>query len=911
MNALPLGELYERACVALGAAPQPEIARALNLGDDAAAELSRLIVTAANDPRVGSSERGIRPPRNHGNGIPALPDVDLCLHTIASAGSAAGAAARVRAILRPHAVAAAARQSRRRAAVRSVNLDSASFLANQCKSPEESCSRLTACVALGTAQARDAAGKHAIVILGNTGAGKSCFVNLMQGCKFALHNDRTVVRPDSPVSELMKIGHTNKSETLAPAIAACSDVFGLKGFAFVDCPGFLDNRGFEINIANAVNIKRTMAAASTARVVVIINYHSLMADRGKGVKDLFSILSGIFGSVASVQRHAKSFLLAISQAPLTHPDTGCAMTLTQHRSRLLDPSGLDDTAAALLGAIGKENVFCFHLLEEERSAIMHGSWLRRRGIADRIKALAPIVTSMSPKVEQNELIFQSAVDDHDKESLRGMVGGIGTHVQAALSLGAFDMAVDLVHDLIRLERTVGDRFVTALVAGCVRSAVLGEAEEGSEEEGDEDKDKGSLYPSAIQLENARRKLQRIAARMIAFAGVEHLCKELMASLFQGVAALEAVVQDAEEAAGQHTARAHLGVVVREAGDNVVKEVLLLRKEENKMCAQLSEQTQQLAHAIEQHTTAAHRGDSESTDQALCFQAISRARHYAYRVRAAQAHWRQHCEQAKCRLAAHDQQLRESGAAAFWAKVGSSPEQLREYDGETPLDWNRKSIYPSDCEVVGAEFRSGEGLLSTSVKRLFLSGNSIGDSGLTAMVAHASAFGALPNLQRLHAQQNGIGNAGFTNLAKAFRDGQLRFLTLLDLGRNSIGCDGIKAFAAVLDSSVLRHLATLYLSSNEIGTEGAVAFANALSGRVLAKLKILWLNRNRIGDEGVAAFHAAVHKGGLVSCQQLMFQMNPAQLSMQKAVLETLRERSASSSLRVPEKADQYASMRGL
>jgi hypothetical protein len=43
----------------------------------------------------------------------------------------------------------------------------------------------------------------------------------------------------------------------------------------------------------------------------------------------------------------------------------------------------------------------------------------------------------------------------------------------------------------------------------------------------------------------------------------------------------------------------------------------------------------------------------------------------------------------------------------------------------------------------------------------------------------------------------------------------------------------------------------------------------------------------------------------------MFQMNPAQLSMQKAVLETLRERSASSSLRVPEKADQYASMRGL
>ena len=275
------------------------------------------------------------------------------------------------------------------------------------------------------------------------------------------------------------------------------------------------------------------------------------------------------------------------------------------------------------------------------------------------------------------------------------------------------------------------------------------------------------------------------------------------------------------------------------------------------------------------------------------------------------------------MQSHDVQLRESGAKEFWAKVDSSPERLREHDGDLPLDWNRKGIDSLDCEVVGAEFRA-DCLVSRSVHKLFLSGNRIGDQGLTAMVSHASAFGALPNLQRLHAQQNGIGCSGLATLATAFGRGQLRFLTLLDLGRNAIACDGMKAFASVLDCHVLENLATLYLSSNDIGTEGAVAFAKALlprqsdsggggsGGQVLAKLKILWLNRNRIGDDGVAAFGQAVRDGALVSCEQLMFQMNPARASMQKSLMDTLRERSDSAGgCCVPEKADQYASMRGL
>ena len=86
-----------------------------------------------------------------------------------------------------------------------------------------------------------------------------------------------------------------------------------EGVAFADCPGFLDNRGFEINVANVVNVKQTIAAAESVVVVVIINYHSLLADRGKGVRDLVNILCGLFGAPPL------SLPLASPQPPLSLP----------------------------------------------------------------------------------------------------------------------------------------------------------------------------------------------------------------------------------------------------------------------------------------------------------------------------------------------------------------------------------------------------------------------------------------------------------------------------------------------------------------------------------------------------------------------------------------------------------------
>jgi hypothetical protein len=84
---------------------------------------------------------------------------------------------------------------------------------------EESRHCLLCCVEHGQAQSRHALGKRCVVVLGNTGAGKSAFINLLHGCTFELSADDTmVVSRASAVTELMTIGHTNRSETFAPQV---------------------------------------------------------------------------------------------------------------------------------------------------------------------------------------------------------------------------------------------------------------------------------------------------------------------------------------------------------------------------------------------------------------------------------------------------------------------------------------------------------------------------------------------------------------------------------------------------------------------------------------------------------------------------------------------------------------------
>ena len=167
---------------------------------------------------------------------------------------------------------------------------------------------LEACIAAGKQQAVRATDKQLVMVIGNTGAGKSTLVNYLHGCQMELHKSTDDkgkkkkvirVREDSNPRELMVIGHTNKSATFMPKVDGGDDTL-----TFADCPGFLDNRGAEINIANAVNIKAAVSQAAGIRVLIVLNYYSLKADRGRGIRELAQILADLFGDARRMGEHA-------------------------------------------------------------------------------------------------------------------------------------------------------------------------------------------------------------------------------------------------------------------------------------------------------------------------------------------------------------------------------------------------------------------------------------------------------------------------------------------------------------------------------------------------------------------------------------------------------------------------------
>ena len=97
---------------------------------------------------------------------------------------------------------------------------------------EESIECLTSCISVGKARAEQAKDRHLIMVIGNTGAGKSTLVNYIAGCKMEMVPRKDVglsgkgkivrVAADSPITEkeMMRIGHDNTSATFLPEARA-------------------------------------------------------------------------------------------------------------------------------------------------------------------------------------------------------------------------------------------------------------------------------------------------------------------------------------------------------------------------------------------------------------------------------------------------------------------------------------------------------------------------------------------------------------------------------------------------------------------------------------------------------------------------------------------------------------------
>ena len=134
-------------------------------------------------------------------------------------------------------------------------------------------------------------GKEIILVIGGTGSGKSTFINYLAGRTMRPVTGvglEPCVEAENPISE---IGHGHNSITKTPKVF--TDEHGL---TYCDCPGLFDTEGTEAEIRNIFSIKYIASfAASVKAVVLIFNYHSLLSERDKNIRETMDIVHNFFG----------------------------------------------------------------------------------------------------------------------------------------------------------------------------------------------------------------------------------------------------------------------------------------------------------------------------------------------------------------------------------------------------------------------------------------------------------------------------------------------------------------------------------------------------------------------------------------------------------------------------------------
>ena len=284
---------------------------------------------------------------------------------------------------------------------------------------------LTDCVRYGRVNAEAMAEKDAVIVLGKTGVGKSTLINYLAGCELKEQWVEGQLEPTLEVrgtssggerDEVTPIGHEATSKTFMPQIVAVNDQ------VYCDCPGFSDNRGAEINIANAVNIKQALSRARSLRMVVLVNYHSLFADRRNVFRDLLRTLTDLLGSEAAIVEHKGSILLGISKC--FRPNMTC--------KKLWE--GIANYVPESLSFF-QDRLFLFNPLSPE------AGW-------DRAGCLAAL--DRLAKVPDPSSILSVPLNDGDLYALQSLVDAMGEEIAAALSGGDLSAASARYRSLDRL-----------------------------------------------------------------------------------------------------------------------------------------------------------------------------------------------------------------------------------------------------------------------------------------------------------------------------------------------------------------------------------------------------------------------------------------------------------------------------
>ncbi|ACE05799.1 hypothetical protein Aasi_0377 [Candidatus Amoebophilus asiaticus 5a2] len=166
------------------------------------------------------------------------------------------------------------------------------------KESEHKIEQIQAFIGEAAKNAEKAKSKDIVLVLGNTGVGKSTAVNYLLGTKIKFdtndEGDRIAVTRN-PQEERAKIGRNNfESETFFPDVYYNS---AAASYVYCDTPGFNDTRTEEEQLNATIATQLIISCAEAVRaIIVVIDIQDLTTGKGKGMRELSLTLSRLLKS---------------------------------------------------------------------------------------------------------------------------------------------------------------------------------------------------------------------------------------------------------------------------------------------------------------------------------------------------------------------------------------------------------------------------------------------------------------------------------------------------------------------------------------------------------------------------------------------------------------------------------------
>ena len=169
--------------------------------------------------------------------------------------------------------------------------------------------------------------KKIILLIGETGTGKSTTVLFLGGCKmhkikYEIENGKFLkhVGPVGPITNKSLIGIVTspltKSETkyIKPVFIDLSEVIGPQENSMIilcDAPGYGDTSGPEVEIANGVGVTEALKNCKSVKLLALSSFKSL-GDRAQGIRKLAYMLVNM---VNGIEKRLKSITYAFTKYP--------------------------------------------------------------------------------------------------------------------------------------------------------------------------------------------------------------------------------------------------------------------------------------------------------------------------------------------------------------------------------------------------------------------------------------------------------------------------------------------------------------------------------------------------------------------------------------------------------------------